>query len=149
MVRHHFNETSNDVEPIDWDNRPPESGLGDRMVKDGIILDELPESVLQAKQEGLDIYFSTALSGSPSTHGSAIASGTGRKLWLLVSPELQCKWAARPNLLAENAGLPPICDETRSDWGPHSKYHHESKPCMGQLHPLDIVRRIEFSANTI
>ena len=142
MVRHHFNETTQDMEPIDWD-RIPEAGLVDKMVGDGIILRKLPDRVLQAEAEGVDLYFSTAFSGSHfHTHGSAIASGTGRKLWLLVSPELQCKWAAHPELLRKSASLPPICDETRDDWGPHSKYHHKSKRCLGQLHPLDIVRRL-------
>lgn len=155
MVKRFYNEDTKEVEPVKREFSP-ESGLVERMVEDGIVRSKLPSSLYDVKivgedyraidedgSEDLDLYFATAFSGTHfHTHGTAIASSTGRKLWLLLSPAMQCKWAANPDLLAKAAGLPPICDETWPFWGPRNKFHMNASLCNGQLHPLEIAQQL-------
>ena len=91
---------------------------------------------------GLDVYFGTPMSGTyMHTHGTAVISSSGRKLWILYSPKQQCKLDSPfgANMLA-NAKLPPLCDETN----PYrqSKHLPNSTPCLGQLHPMEVFRKL-------
>jgi hypothetical protein len=94
---------------------------------------------------GLDVYLGLSLSGSyMHTHGTSLASSSGSKIWILYSPEQQCKLATPfgARMLAR-AKLPPLCDETDPDpMSGSSKYHVDSSLCLGQLHPLEVFRKL-------
>ena len=94
---------------------------------------------------GIDVYFGMTLSGTfMHSHGTALASSSGKKLWILYSPEKQCKLATASGArMFAQANLPPLCDETE----PHiynikNKHHPNSSRCLGHLHPLEMLRKM-------
>lgn len=106
-------------------------------------------SAMDANEEillnGIDVYFGMAMSGSfMHTHGTAVASSSGRKLWILYSPEKECLLSSvlGQQMLAR-ANLPPLCDE-RNPFvvNINNKHHPDSSLCLGHLHPLEMLRKM-------
>ena len=64
--------------------------------------------------QGIEIYFGTPMSGSYiHAHGTAVASSSSEKLWILFSPELQCDLNTEVGTrMLAHARLPPLCNET-------------------------------------
>jgi hypothetical protein len=94
---------------------------------------------------GIDLYFGMAMSGTfMHTHGTAVASGSGRKLWILYSPEMQCSLGTPSGArMLANANLPPLCDETApAIFNVKNKHHPNSSLCLGHLHPLEMLRKM-------
>ena len=93
---------------------------------------------VEQEQVDIDIYFATHMSGTHfHTHGAAVTSTTGNKLWMFFTPEMQHDLKSKSHLLLQ-AGLAPICSEQKGE-----KYHLNSSSCFGQFHSLEILRAYE------
>lgn len=127
----------------------------DRLLKDHRLSFELPLGLSSAvtmkghevSPHGIDFYVGMAMSGSHlHAHGPAVSSSSGRKLWMIYSPTVQCELetAAGVSLLAA-AGLPPICTRESDDmvtFDKRNKFHPDSKLCLGQLHPVEVLYKL-------
>ena len=105
----------------------------------------LPSNYRDDLLDGIDIYFGMAMSGSfMHTHGTAVASSSGKKLWILYSPEMQCKLATPAGArMFTNANLPPLCDESDPlTFNIKNKHHPNASLCLGHLHPLEMLRKM-------
>jgi len=117
------------------------SSLTEKMLTDGVFSTSSIESTLaifNEKYDDIDIYFATHMSGTHfHTHGAAVTSTTGDKLWMLFSPEIQCRLLSLKFQELTNIGLAPPCSEHSND-----KYT-TNQICFGQFHPLEIFRKYE------
>ncbi len=96
---------------------------------------------------GLDVYFGMPMSGTfMHTHGTAVASGSGRKIWILYSPEKACMLStASGRQILARAKLPPLCDESNPDpFDESSKHHPNASLCLGHLHPLEVFHKMLY-----
>ena len=117
------------------------SSLADKMSSDGIFSKSAIESVLpifnETSDHDIEIYFATPMSGTYfHSHGAVVTSTTSVKLWMLFSPEKQCRLLSPNSQALFNAGLPPKCVLS-------SDKQYAEQLCFGQLHPLEIFRKYE------
>ncbi len=88
-----------------------------------------------------DLYVANRLSGTHfHKHGAAITSTTGHKLWLLYSPDAQTTAlkTERGARVLRASGLLPVCDDDgTAAHSPGNDCH-----CLGQLHPLQVLRQL-------